>query len=491
LETKRKRMDGAKVREYCHDAWDKKILPTLQDYIRIPNLSPGFDADWAKKPHTESAVKLLSEWAQAQELKGASLEVIREEGRTPLIFITVEGTNNTNETIMMYGHLDKQPPCEGWFEDQDIHPYKPTIKDDKLYGRGGADDGYAIFAAMTSLKALQDHGLPHGRIVIIIEACEESGSPDLPFYITKLKARIGTPSLIICLDSGCGNYEQFWLTTSLRGMIGAEVCVKILKEGVHSGHASGIVPSSFRIFRNILNRLEDPKTGKVVAKAFSVDIPKKDKAQAKEAAKSLGNAIFEEFPWIEGAGPIDTKLDELLLNRTWRPQLAVTGANGFPPVETAGNVLRAHSTFMVSLRLPPTLNHQNAAAALKDLIEKDPPYGAKVTCTIHKSASGWAAPEMEDWLSNSVNDASNNFFGKPAAFIGEGGSIPFMGMLGEMFPQAQFVITGVLGPKSNAHGPNEFIHIPMGKNLTACVSSIIHDHYTVKVGDQHKKQKTE
>jgi len=478
---KKEKMDANQIRDFVNAQWDQNIIPAIEEYIRIPNLSPAFDQDWASKPDTENAVKLMADWVQAQNLRGAHLEVHREDKRTPLIFITVEGTNKTQETIMMYGHLDKQPPTDGWLEDQGIFPYKPITKDGKLYGRGGADDGYAIFASVVSLKALQEQNIPHARIVIIIEACEESGSPDLKFYIEKLKSKIGTPSLIICLDSGCGNYEQLWLTTSLRGMVGAEITVKILNEGVHSGQASGIVPSSFRIFRQLLNRLEDVNTGTILPKEFYVDIPAAEFSRAQEAAKSLGETIYQEFPFVQGAHPVGKDLSELLLNRTWRPQLAVTGAAGFPPMERAGNVLRPQSAFTVSMRLPPTLTPKVACEALQQLIEKDPPYGAQIKCNVNKSAPGWAAPPMHEWLAKAAQDSSSTFFGKPVCYIGEGGTIPFMGMLGEMFPEAQFVITGILGPKANAHGPNEFLHIQMAKNLTSCVSSIVNQHYIQKV----------
>jgi acetylornithine deacetylase/succinyl-diaminopimelate desuccinylase-like protein len=421
----------------------------------------------------DKAVAQLSGWASAQEIPGMTVEVVRIEGRTPLIFIEVPGSGD--DCVLLYGHLDKQPEMTGWAAH--LGPWKPVIEDDKLYGRGGADDGYAIFGSLAAILALKQQNVAHSRCVVMIEACEESGSYDLPYYVDHLAARIGRPSLIVCLDSGCGNYEQMWLTTSLRGMTGGNLTVRVLDEGVHSGDASGVVASSFRILRQLLSRLEDQDTGKIVPPQFHAEIPAQRLEQAQRSAKVLDEEIFSKFPFVEGMHPVSSDLGELVLNRTWRPALAVTGIDGIPPLDSAGNVLRPFTAAKLSLRLPPTLDASKAGAALKTLLESDPPYGAKVTFDLEKAGSGWNAPALAPWLEQSVDAASREFFGRPPAYMGEGGSIPFMGMLGEKFPGAQFLITGVLGPHSNAHGPNEFIHIPTGKRVTMCVAKVIADHY--------------
>jgi len=383
--------------------------------------------------------------------------------------------SDKDNTILMYGHLDKQPPLTNWNEG--LGPYTPVIKDGKLFGRGGADDGYAIFAAVTSIIALQKQGLSHERIVILIEASEESGSMDLPFYINLLSERLGNIDLVICLDSGCGNYEQLWMTTSLRGMIVGNLRVDILKEGAHSGKASGIIPCSFRIIRQILDRLEDPYTGEIVPKDFYVNLEDDIIEQARSCGLSLGNDVFQEFSLVEGSTPVTDDITELLLNRTWRPQLTITGVEGIPTLEKGGNVLRSYTSLKLSLRLPPTLHASKAAPKLKQLLTENPPYQSKVEFTIEKAGSGWSTPTMKPWLKESVTSSSHLFYDRPPNYLGEGGSISFMGMLGEKYPQAQFVVTGVLGPESNAHGPNEMLHIGMAKRITACVSKIICDHY--------------
>jgi acetylornithine deacetylase/succinyl-diaminopimelate desuccinylase-like protein len=381
--------------------------------------------------------------------------------------------------VLLYGHLDKQPEMTGW--DADLGPWVPVIKGDKLYGRGGADDGYAIFGSLAAIQALQQQGVPHARCVVLIEACEESGSYDLPAYVDHLADRIGKPSLVVCLDSGCGNYEQLWCTTSLRGLAGGNFTVKVLEEGVHSGDASGIVPSSFRLLRQLLSRLEDEQTGRILPEGLQVDIPADRLAQAQEAARVLDTAVFDKFPFLPGMTPMADDLAQLVLNRTWRPALSVTGVDGMPPLSSAGNVLRPYTSVKLSLRLPPTLEGKQAGQLLKDLLEKDPPNGAQVSLELEKASTGWNAPTMSPWLEKAIDASSREFFGKPAMYMGEGGTIPFMGMLGEKFPGAQFMITGVLGPHSNAHGPNEFLHIPMGKKVTACVARVIAEHHAASV----------
>lgn len=466
-------MDSREITEFVGEIWDAQIVPQLVDYIRIPNKSPMFDAQWAEHGYMDQAVTLMENWARGQPIPGMQLEVVRLDGRTPLIFIEIPGSGD--DCVLLYGHLDKQPEMTGWADH--LGPWKPVIEGDKLFGRGGADDGYAIFGSLAAILALQAQNIPHSRCVVMIEACEESGSYDLPYYVDHLAERIGKPSLIVCLDSGCGNYEQMWLTTSLRGMTGGNLRVDVLEEGVHSGDASGVVASSFRVLRQVLTRLEDVDTGRILPPDFHVEIPQQRLEQAKRGAEVLGDAVYSKFPLLPGMRPMADDLTELVLNRTWRPALSVTGMDGMPALDSAGNVLRPFTAVKLSLRLPPTTDAVKAGEQLKVLLENDPPYGAKVSFTVEKAGSGWNAPAMAEWLETSVDEASRTFFGPPPAYMGEGGSIPFMGMLGEKFPGAQFLITGVLGPHSNAHGPNEFLHIPTGKRVSACVAKVIADHH--------------
>ncbi len=454
-------MDNSVAARFVNELWDSSIIPD------------SFDPDWEAHGHMEEAVAMLEKWSKQQPIKGMTVEIVRLEGRTPILFIDIPG--QSDDVVLLYGHYDKQPEFSGW--DDDLDPWTPVIKDGKLYGRGGADDGYATFGSLTAIRALQEQGIPHAHCVVLIEGCEESGSFDLPYYMDLLGDRIGSPDLVVCLDAECGNYDQLWCTTSLRGNLTGTLRVDVLTEGVHSGTASGVVPSSFRIARQLISRIEDEKNGQILLDGLHVDIPEQRLEQARLAAETLQQSVYEKFPWaIDNPSPGEPH-DELLLDNTWRPTLAVTGAEGMPALIDAGNVLLPFTTLKLSFRLPPTCNAGETATIVKTALEADPPPLAKVSFEIESKMAGWNAPAVADWLEASMHKASNAFFGKPSMYMGTGGTIPFMGMLGERFPEAQFLITGLLGPKSNAHGPNEFLHIETGKRLTACVSQVLEDHY--------------
>ncbi|MBK8063963.1 MAG: M20 family metallopeptidase [Betaproteobacteria bacterium] len=471
---------------YADRAWDERIIPALTRYIAIPAKSPMFDAEWESHGHIEQVMREAAAWVEGRKVAGLKLEIVRLPGRTPVIFFEVPATRaggNAGDapTVCLYGHLDKQPEFNGWRAD--LGPWTPKYEDGRLYGRGGADDGYAIYAAITAIEALDRQGIPRPRCVGLIESCEESGSYDLPAYLDALRARLGKVELVVCLDSGAGNYDQLWLTTSLRGLVSGVLRVEVLTEGVHSGDASGLVPSSFRILRQVLDRLEDSATGRLLPESFHCALPAARLEQARATAQILGDEVWKRFPWscgAEGAPVLPTTTDpvEALLNRTWRPALSVTGADGFPELNNAGNVLRPHTAFKLSLRLPPLVDGHQAALRLKALLEDNAPYDARVTFQPDGragayGASGWNAPSLSPWLEQALNSASQAHYGAPLGYIGQGGTIPLMSLLQQGFPQAQMMVCGVLGPRSNAHGPNEFLHVPYGKRLTAAVAQVM------------------
>ncbi len=473
-------LDSAQALSQVTRQWDSDIVKQLSDYIAIPAKSPGFDSEWKQHGYIDTVVRNAATWVEAQKVEGLKLEVVRIEGRTPVLFFEIPATRaGSTQTVLMYGHLDKQPEFSGWRSD--LGPWTPKYEDGLLYGRGGADDGYAVYASIAAVQALKSQNVPHPRIVGLIETCEESGSYDLLPYVTALKDRLGDVALVVCLDSGAGNYDQLWLTTSLRGNGGGVLKVEVLTEGVHSGDASGLVPSSFRIMRELLDRLEDSKTGRLLPQSFHCEIPADRMAQAQATAAILGDELYKRFPWAhydcEGSSsftlPTTTDPLEALLNRTWRPTLSVTGAEGFPAFKDAGNVLRPYTAFKLSLRFPPLIDASTAVQELKKLLEDNAPYNAKVTFESNGGATGWNAPGTVDWFENALNEASQNFFGAPCGTIGQGGTIPLMNMLSQGFPKAQMMVCGVLGPKSNAHGPNEFLHVPYARKLTAAVAQVI------------------
>lgn len=466
-------MNQEQNKQFIDDFWDKNIIPTLMEYIKIPNKSPQFDKDWQTNGYMDKATQLIAHWCQTHAIDNMQLDIVKLPNRTPVLLIEIPGSNN--DTVLMYGHLDKQPEMSGW--DADLNPWQPVLRGDRLYGRGSADDGYATFASLAAMKSLREQKIPHARCIILIEASEESGSPDLPYYIDALKEKIGEPSLIICLDSGCGNYNQLWVTTSLRGLLSGRLSIHVLKQGIHSGSGSGIVPSCFRILRQLLNRIENETNGEIILRDLHVDIPLERKTQAEQAAKVLGHSLLDDLPFLPHVEAESYSLSNLILRRTWQPALSVIGCDGIPIIQNAGNVTLPALSIKLSMRLPPISNPEKAADILKKTLERNPPYHAQVQFTIHELSRGWNAPMLHDWLATSIHQASLQYFGEQTVYMGEGGTIPFMGMLSKKFPQAQFFITGLLGPESNAHGPNEFIHIPTGKKLTACVAAVIADHF--------------
>ena len=474
--------DADTAARHVDQLWDGDILPVLHDYIRIPNVSVAYDADWHEGGHMARATELLQQWCArhvTESLPGATVEVHELDGRTPLLLIDVPPTDagdsgsDDGDTVMLYGHLDKQPPFTGWREG--LGPWEPVQDGDRLYGRGSADDGYSTFSAVAALEAVRAAGGAHRRCVVLIEASEESGSPDLPAHLEALGDKLGVPSLVIALDSWCADYERLWITTSLRGLVDLTLEVQVLTEGVHSGLAGGVVPSSFRILRQLLDRVEDAASGELLLPQLHTNIPDERLRQIAATAPELGD-FSDRFPFAGGTRPAHGTTEQLLVARTWRPSLEVTGMEGAPPPAEAGNVLRPSTAVKLSVRIPPTADADVAIDALERRLATDPPYGASVTLRRGSAEAGWHAPPELPWLARAIDRASQATFGQAPRSLGEGGTIPFMGMLGRRFPQAQFVITGVLGPESNAHGPNEFLHLPTVRRVTTAVAHILDAH---------------
>lgn len=467
-------MQPATVRDHVDQRWRADLVDQLHEFIRIPNVSPAFDADWEVNGHMADAVALVRRWCEAQQIDGMTVEVLELEGRTPVVLCEIPATRPdlAHDTVLLYGHLDKQPEMTGWRDG--LGPWSPVLEGDRLYGRGGADDGYAVFASLVAVEALREAGGDHARILVLIEASEESGSPDLPAHLDALGDRLGDVSLVIALDSGAATYDRLWMTTSLRGLVMADVRVEVLVQGVHSGWAGGVVPSSFRILRDLLDRVEDSRTGEVLLDEFWCEVPQERERQIAESADELLEVLG--IPWTGDTGYGDRGPVEVIRARTWEPALSTIAMDGFPPPGRAGNVLRPFTSATLSIRLAPTADPTAAWHALQEALTIDPPHGAAVTVDLRAAERGWNAPPTADWLQRAVEDASRVHWGQPSAGMGEGGTIPFMGMLGARFPEAQFLITGVLGPGSNAHGPNEFLHLPMAQRITAAVSDVLDAH---------------
>ncbi len=464
-------MEINSLRAFIEKTWERSVMPSLIEYVTIPAVSPAFHPEWENSAYLLQTLELAKKFCDTMKLDNAATRIITRKGRTPILLMEINPTPADNpRTVLLYGHLDKQPPATGW--DSNKGPWTPVVENDRLYGRGSADDGYSIYSAVTAVKALQECGLSHPKIVILIETCEESGSWDLAHYLEECKDQIGRPDLVICLDSGCGDYERLWVTTSLRGSIVGTIDVKLLTQDIHSG-ASGMVASSFRVMRQILDRIEDARTGAVLIEDLYCPIPDIRKQQIRQAATVIDKGVITSLPLFGTAQPVSSDPEELIINSTWKPAISYTGADGIPPIRSAGNALRHSTRLLLSIRTPPLIDTELPAQLLKNRIEADPPYGAGVTFDIIKHSRGWDMPAPGHRLEKAFENAAADCFGNPVCFTGEGGSIPFMNLLSQKFPDARFLITGVLGPQSNAHGPNEFLHLPYAKKLTLAVSAII------------------
>ncbi len=472
------RVELAKVKNSVRRLWADDVVPSLSKLISIPALSPVFDADWAENGHLDAAVEHVKAWLDARGIEGARTDVVRLPGRSPVLLFDVPATEGAEDkgTVLMYGHLDKQPPVGGWSEG--LGPWTPVLRDGRLYGRGSADDGYAGYAATVALEALRAAGGSLARIVELLETGEESGSPDLPAYLYHLIDRLGRVSLVVCLDSGGNDYERLWLTTSLRGLAQVHVTVRVLDTAQHSGLASGVVPSSFRVLRALLDRIEDVESGTVTVEQCHVEIPANRIDEARATVASAPGSFIGSFPLHGSTRPVVDDEVELLLNNTWRPTLSVIGASGLPEPADAGNVLRTSTTLALSFRLPPTADSQAALDAISKALTTDVPYGATVELSGVEAADGWNAPELSPWLAKALDKVSDEVFGKPYGSMGLGGSIPFMGLLGQKYPEAQFLVTGALGPDSNAHVPDEWLHLDYAQQVTEAIATVLDAHAT-------------
>ena len=456
------------------DDFERDALDTLTTYAAVPCLSPMYDAHWVENGHIEHAINLLADWARARTIKDVDVTIYRLEGRTPILVVTVPATTPSDGTAVLYGHLDKQPPLGDWSEG--LAPFTPVRRGNRVYARGIADDGYATFSALLAIEAMEANEIPHSRCVVLIEASEESGSPDLEAYLDHLKDHLGQVELMICLDSGALTYDRLWVTTSLRGILNVELTIKVLAQGQHSGSASGVVPSSFRILRQLLDRLEDASTGEILVAELNAKIPSEAVEAAAAVAEEFGDIIARELPTLEGVELMGVSPEERVLRRTWYPTLSIVGIGGMPEPEIAGNVLRPWTTALLSFRLPPGIDAEEARSAVIDALTSDVPSSAHVTLANWNIGSGWVAPPLASWLRASLDQASADAFDHAPGFSGEGGSIPFLASLGKRYPDVQFVATGVLGPQSNAHGIDEMLDLPMAVGVTNSVITVLGDY---------------
>ena len=452
------------------ELWETSILPSLSDFIEIHALSPLFEPNWAELGELDATIDLFRAWLDEQGIAGLSHEVHRIEDKSPVLLVTIEGTGPGE--VIFYSHLDKQPSKPELWSDG-LHPLKAVRRDPWLYGRGSVDDGYGGYLCVTSIRLLQEAGIPHPRCAFLIETCEESGSFDLPPYLDALSEELGDPDMIVVLDSGGPDYDHVWMTEALRGLVSGTLSVRVSHEGIHSGTSGGSIPSSFRIQRMLLDRVEDSSTGEVLVPEMHVEIGADIRDKAAALAEVVGDSVWEQLPTVDSLVRVADSTAEMILAMNWQPTLSIIGADGMPSVQVAGNVLRTNTDLKLSFRIPPGVDSESVLERAKQILEADPPYGAEVTFSPDSCADGFHAPPLGGAVSKAINEASMTLTGLPPLASWTGGTIPFMAMMQGKYPEATFLCTGSSGPGNNAHGPDEKLHIPSSKRLTAVLSATV------------------
>ena len=462
------KLDLSKLSDFVEEWWDKSALPSLCEFVEIPALSPSFDSEWEANGYLDAAVNTFIAWTRSLPLKGLTVSVHRLKNRSPLLLVKIEG--DSDGEVLFYSHLDKQPEATGWSKGKG--PWKPVIEDDWLFGRGSVDDGYGGYAGILSVLALQDQGVSHPTCRFLIETGEESGSPDLSFYLDELESVLGVPDLVIVLDTGGIDYDRLWITESLRGIVAGTLSVKVSSVGVHSGHGSGIMPSSFRLARQLLSRIEDENTGEIKPEWLHIDITDKMKEQAKKIVDMNSDSV-DDFPLLDGVEKqVNDPLD-IFLAMNLAPSLSIIGADGIPSIQDAGNVLRTNTDLKVSIRTPPGISADEVAKKVQALLEANPPNGAHVSAEMTEVADGFLSPELPEKLSDMLEKSGEKFYGNSPMSLFIGGTIPVMAMLQSRYPDSKFIITGAGGPGGNAHGPDEKLHIPTAKKVTKCMAAVV------------------
>ena len=468
-------MDMDDCLKFCMAAWQDggAAVEGLKSLIRVPNLTPSADPEFLTNGLIQQAIDAVKTWIEAQGIPGLKTTVFADPGREPLLLVEIPGTAPDAKHVLTYGHLDKMPHLDpaGWRNG--LGPTTPVVEGNKIYGRGTNDDGYNSFCLMTAIRYLHEHGLKYPKITIILESGEESGDTEIKRYLDELKPRIGDVGLIVVLDCEAQDYDTVWCCTSLRGVVNGTLSIHHLATPCHSGMATGLVPSTFRIARMLISRLEDEQTGEIKVKEAHVEIPANRIQQAKDVAAHLGERSHEIVSPLDGCKLLTTDNSQLLINKAWKPGLAVTGCDGIPPIASASNVMRTNTDLKLSLRIPPGVDAEALGKTLKSVLEADPPYGAKVTYDCSAAGNGWCGRDFSPEIDQVITEASMKIFGNKPAYYGEGGSIPLCNKFQELWPEAQTLVTGCAGTDSNPHGYNESLDLPYTGKFTAIVAAIL------------------
>ena len=460
-------MDTKSLKKYIDKQFSLNVIPNLMNFIRIPNLSPLYDENWDTNGLLLKAANLVISFAKSLELKNAEINLIHDKGYSPLIFIDIPASRkNDTRTVLFYAHYDKQPHGEGW--DEDKSPINPVIIDGHLYGRGSADDGYALFSILTAIKTCQDYDCPMPRICCIFEGAEESTETHLIYYFNKLMPILGDNiTAFIPLDSGCSDYNHLWMTNTLRGVFDFDVHIETLQNECHYGpEASGIIAENMFLIRKIFDGIIDSTNGEVKLKEFHVDqIPEIIDQQLDKEIKIIGDDYIKNIPLYDGVSPLKTTVKELLIASRWKPTCNILGIDNCPQIADKGFGIFPSMKVRMSMRLPPGINKDKAIESLKTALSANTYFGAKVSLGYYDFAEGTSFFNMTQKCQNILNKASLEFFGNESVFMGGCGSLPFIPYFQNKYPNSDIICTGVLGNDSHEHGPNENLNLDAAKKL--------------------------
>ena len=462
-------MDVKSFRKYIEKMFTYNTLPNLMNFIRIPNLSPAFDNNWNTNGYLLKAANLIISFAKSLEIKNAEINLIQDQGYTPLIYIDIQSSRkNDTRTVLFYSHFDKQPHGTGW--DENKGPTKPVIENNRLFGRGSVDDGYASFSILTAIKACQDHNCPLPRIFCIFEGAEESTDEHLTYYFDKLMPIIGNNIIaFIPLDSGGSDYDRLWITNSLRGVLNLYLKIQTLDNNCNFGpEASGRIAENLFLLRKSLEGIFDTNTGEVkIDELHAKEIPKNIEEEMNKEIEIVGDKFFNGIPLYEGVQPLKTDVKEAMINLRWKPTCVISGIDNCPQIEENGFGVYKSINVRISMRIPPGINVANGIEAIKKAINNNIYFGAKISLERFGYADGWYLNKISDRTKNILKKASLEFFGNESIFKGVGGTIPFITYFQSKYPDTDIICTGICGDDSFEHGPNENL------NLDACKKMIL------------------
>jgi acetylornithine deacetylase/succinyl-diaminopimelate desuccinylase-like protein len=465
-------MDYEAALEFARAAWSPggSALEGLSAVIRIPNITSDYDPTFLTNGLVHTAISTARDWIISQGIPGATVRLFDAPGTYPVLLVDVPA-DRSDVTTAVYGHIDKMPHLDasGW--SAGLSATDPVVRDGHLYGRGTADDCYSWYLAITSLKFLISAGLPRSRVLIFIESCEESGEDEFRDFLRDIAPTLPRLDRVFILDGSRGDLGTAWFCTSLRGIVTANLDVRHLARPCHSGMATGIVPSTFRIARGLLDRVEDAATGEIHLPAARVAPPESAAETARAVAERLAGKLAIDL--IPGAQLIEGGIERRLIANWWEAGLSITGADGLPPIAKAGNVLRERTALRLSLRIPPTAERFECGRQLKETLETDPPYGAKVVCEILSCCPGWSTRELSNKTKETIAKATQAVFRQPPIYFGAGSSVPISGAFQEFWPDAEVTVTGVAGDESYCHGFDENINLEYAAKWTAMFAGIL------------------